>query len=134
MIDIYTDGSCLGNPGPGGWGAIVVNNGAKRVLSGSDPNTTNNRMEMAAAIGGLEAIPKGSSAIVFSDSSYLVNTMTRNWRRRKNLDLWEKIDSLVAERRVQWRWIKSHAGHPLNEEADSIAVQEAEKVALGGTA
>ena len=133
MIDIYTDGSCLKNPGgPGGWAAIVVEGDSKRILSGSDPNTTNNRMEVEAAIGGLEAIPKGSSAIVHSDSTYLVNTMTKNWKRKKNTDLWGRLDSLVAGRRVQWKWVRGHAGHPLNEEADRIANQAAESVANGG--
>ena len=133
MIDIYTDGSCLDNPGgPGGWAAIVVEDGKKRILSGCDPNTTNNRMEVEAAIGGLGAIPKRSSATIHSDSTYLVNTMTKNWKRKKNTDLWGKLDSLVAGRSVRWKWVRGHAGHPLNEEADRIANQAAVSVANGG--
>ncbi len=134
MIDIYTDGSCLKNPGgPGGWAAIVAENGEKRSLSGSEPRTTNNRMEMAAAIGGLESVPPNSVVTVHSDSQYLVNTMTRNWKRRVNTDLWERLDSLVAGRTVRWRWVRGHAGHPLNEEADKIANRAAESVARGGS-
>ena len=132
MIDIYTDGSCLGNPGPGGWAAIVVEDGDKRILSGGSPKTTNNRMELAAAIEGLDAIPKGAAVTVHSDSQYLVNTMTRNWKRRVNQDLWERLDSVVAGRAVRWKWVRGHAGHPLNEEADRIANREAENVAGGG--
>ena len=97
MIDIYTDGSCLGNPGPGGWAAIVAENGVQRKLSGGAPRTTNNRMELAAAIEGLESVPKNAAVTVHSDSQYLVNTMTRNWKRKVNLDLWARLDSLVAE-------------------------------------
>ena len=131
MIDIYTDGSCLGNPGPGGWAAIVVEDGDKRILSGSSPKTTNNRMELAAAIEGLDAIPKGAAVTVHSDSQYLVNTMTRNWKRRVNQDLWERLDSVVAGRDVRWKWVRGHAGHPLNEEADRIANGEAENASNG---
>ena len=98
MIDIYTDGSCLGNPGPGGWAAIIVEGGVKRNLSGGAPGTTNNRMELSAAIEGLEAVPKNAVVTVHSDSQYLVNTMTRNWKRKVNLDLWGSLDSLVASR------------------------------------
>ena len=133
MIDIYTDGSCLGNPGPGGWAAIVVENGEKRSLSGGAPKTTNNRMELAAAIEGLEATPRGAVVNIHSDSRYLVNTMTKNWKRRVNTDLWERLDSLVAGRTIRWRWVRGHAGHPLNEEADKIANRAAESVARGGS-
>ena len=132
MIDIYTDGSCLGNPGPGGWGALLVEGTTSREMGGGDPRTTNNRMEITAAIEGLKETPRNSAVTIHSDSEYLVKTMTRNWKRRKNVDLWVELDSLVAERRVQWRWVKGHAGHPGNELVDSIAVQEAEKVARGG--
>ena len=103
-------------------------------MGGGHPRSTNNRMEITAAIEGLKETPKSSSiTILHSDSEYLVNTMTRNWRRRKNLDLWEELDFLVVERRVEWRWVKGHAGHPENELVDRIAVQEAEKVARGGS-
>ena len=124
MINIYTDGSCQGNPGRGGWAAIVVDDEGRRVLSGSEMRTTNNRMELVAAIHGLDAVPKNASATVHSDSQYLVNTMTRNWKRKANLDLWAQLDSLTSSRDVKWRWVRGHAGHPENEEANTIAGRE----------
>ncbi|MYD50560.1 MAG: cyclic pyranopterin monophosphate synthase MoaC [Dehalococcoidia bacterium] len=125
MIDIYTDGSCIGNPGPGGWAAIIIENGATRKLHGRDDNTTNNKMEILAVIEGIEATPSGADVRVHSDSTYVINTMTKNWKRNKNRDLWAKLDSVVAKRNVQWKWVKAHAGHPLNEQADRIANAEA---------
>ena len=125
MIDIFTDGSCIGNPGPGGWAAIIVENGGSRKVHGSDENTTNNRMEVLAAIQGIEATPSGVDVRVHSDSSYLINTMTKGWKRNKNQDLWARLDFEVAKRNVQWNWVKGHAGHPLNEKADRIANAEA---------
>ena len=124
MINIYTDGSCQGNPGRGGWAAIIIQDGQRRVLSGGEPKTTNNRMELLAAIRGLEAAPRGAAVTVFSDSQYLVNTMTRNWKRRVNLDLWSSLDGLLAERQVWWEWVRGHDGHLLNEEANAIAARE----------
>ena len=125
MIDIYTDGSCIGNPGPGGWAAIIVENGATRKLHGREDNTTSNRMEVLAAIQGIESLPSGADVRVHSDSSYLVNTMTKNWKRNKNRDLWARLDFEIAKRNVWWTWVKGHAGHPLNEKADRIANAEA---------
>lgn len=122
-ITIYTDGSCLNNPGPGGWGAIVLrSNGEPERMSGSHPHTTNNRMEMMAAIKGLEATPAGTAVAVNSDSQYLVNTMTLNWKRRKNHDLWKQLDSLSDERYVTWSWVRGHDGDQWNTEADRLAV------------
>ena len=121
-INIYTDGSCQGNPGgPGGWAAIIEQGGQKRELSGHEDNTTNNRMEVTAAIKGLEATPEGSDVTIHSDSQYLVNTMTRNWKRNANQDLWAAMDALVRLRRVRWEWVRGHAGHPQNERADALA-------------
>lgn len=125
MIKIYTDGACLGNPGPGGWAAIVVEGESKRVLHGRQDNTTNNRMELMAVIEGVRAVPESSEVTVFSDSQYVVNTMTRNWKRNANKDLWTKLDTEVGKRVVNWQWIRGHAGYSLNEEADSLANQEA---------
>ena len=134
MIDIYTDGSCSGNPGPGGWGAIVIENGVKRLLSGGEPATTNNRMEMMAAIEGLAAVLAGAAVTIHSDSTYVINTMTKNWNRNANQDLWPRLDALVAERKVGWEWVRGHNGHPLNEEADRLAVAATMSMANGGDA
>ncbi|MFA4836487.1 MAG: cyclic pyranopterin monophosphate synthase MoaC [Dehalococcoidia bacterium] len=130
MIDIYTDGACSGNPGPGGWAAIVVQDGRRAELKGSADQTTNNRMELLAAIEGLASIPDNSDVRVHSDSQYLVKTMTLNWKRRANHDLWQKLDELAANRKVKWSWIEGHAGHPENERADKLAV---EMICRGGT-
>jgi cyclic pyranopterin phosphate synthase len=125
MIEIYTDGACLGNPGPGGWGAVIIEDGIKRTLSGADESTTNNRMEMLAVIQGLASVPESEPVTVFSDSQYVVNTMTRGWKRKANLDLWDRLDAEVAAHRVEWRWVRGHAGDPGNEEADSLATAAA---------
>ena len=122
-ITIYTDGSCLGNPGPGGWGALVFGESEEpQRLSGHEVQTTNNRMELMAAIQGLEAVPAGSKVVLHSDSSYLVNTMTRNWKRRGNHDLWERLDALSGSHNVEWRWVRGHNGDRWNEAADRLAV------------
>ena len=131
-ITIYTDGSCLNNPGPGGWGAVVLpEQGEATRLSGHKPWTTNNRMELTAAIEGLEATPAGSTVALYSDSQYLVNTMTLNWKRRKNHDLWKRLDSLAGERVVIWHWIYGHAGDHWNHEADRLAVSAMKTTASG---
>ena len=96
-FDIYTDGSCSGNPGPGGWAAVIEHDGEKSRLSGGERSTTNNRMEIMAAIKGLEAAPPGATAVIHSDSEYLVKTMTKGWKRNVNRDLWEQLDL------AQWR-------------------------------
>ncbi len=127
MIEIYTDGACQGNPGPGGWAAIIVDNGSKRSVSGGDANTTNNRMEMLAVVNGLSSLPEGADVTVFSDSQYVINTMTKNWKRNANQDIWAKLDAEVGRHKVRWQWVRGHAGHPLNEEADRLAVLEAKK-------
>ena len=125
MIEIYTDGACIGNPGPGGWAAIILEDGSQRALHGRESRTTNNRMEILAVIKGLEAIPEAVEARVFSDSQYVVSTMTRNWKRNANNDLWARLDSEVGKRRVEWQWVRGHHGDQLNEEADALARQEA---------
>jgi len=123
QFTIYTDGSCLGNPGPGGWGAIVFDGSEEpQRLSGHEGQTTNNRMELMAAIQGLDSAPIGSNVVLYSDSSYLVNTMTKNWKRRVNHDLWERLDALSGSRIVDWRWVRGHNGDRWNEAADRLAV------------
>ena len=125
-VDIHTDGACRGNPGQGGWAAILKDsNGTKRVLSGQDERTTNNRMEVLAAIKGLEATPQGSDVTIHSDSQYLIRTMTGDWQRNANMDLWEQLDQLCASREVDWEWVKAHAGNSENEEANAWAGWEA---------
>jgi len=121
VIDIYVDGSCDGNPGPGGWAAIILDGGKRREIKGREENTTNNRMEILAAIKGLEQTTPGSRVTIHSDSQYLVRTMTENWKRNANLDLWHELDRLVAERNVDWKWIKGHAKHFENERANRLA-------------
>ena len=125
MITIYTDGACLGNPGPGGWGAVITGDGIKRSVHGSDPHTTNNRMEIMAVVEGLRNISDKSEVAVFSDSTYVINTMTKNWKRNKNKDLWNLLDQEVTSRAVSWHWVKGHSGDLLNEEADRLAYGEA---------
>ena len=131
QISIYTDGACVGNPGPGGWAAIIVQDGGKHALSGREEKTTNNRMELLAAIKGLDATAQGSEVTVYSDSQYLVNTMTRGWKKKANQDLWARLDEAVERRRVKWQWVRGHSGHPENEEADALARREAGSLPQG---
>ena len=130
-FEIYTDGACIGNPGPGGWAAIVIHDGTQDQLAGGEPKTTNNRMEITAAIRGIEAAPPGSTLTVWSDSEYVIKTMTRGWKRKVNNDLWDQLDAAVAKRKVSWEWVRGHSGHPLNELADQLARDEAR--AQGGS-
>jgi len=125
VIHIYTDGACAGNPGPGGWAAIIMDGAKRRELKGREESTTSNRMEILAAIKGLEQTPPDSRVTIHSDSQYLVRTMTENWKRNTNLDLWHELDRLVAERSVDWVWIKGHNGHPENERANRLASEMA---------
>ena len=134
-IEIYTDGACSGNPGPGGWAALLRWNGHEKELSGGEPDTTNNRMEMMAVIKALEALKKHSQVNLYTDSQYVrqgVLEWMPGWKARgwktadkkpvKNKDLWERIDSLLGEHHVVFHWIKGHAGHPDNERVDKLAV------------
>lgn len=135
----YTDGACSGNPGPGGWGVLMVaREGGKvvkeRTLSGGEAHTTNNRMELMAAISALEALTKATDLTIITDSVYVKNGITEwmvGWKRKgwrtaagppvKNVDLWQRLDAAQAEHKVVWRWIKGHAGHAENERADELA-------------
>ncbi len=129
-ITIYTDGACSGNPGPGGYAAILVATDASgRILrelpvTGGEPDTTNNRMELRAAIAGLSALTKPGPVTVVSDSEYLVNTMTKGWKRKKNQDLWAELDALAAIHDITWQYVRGHTGHPYNERCDRLAVAE----------
>jgi ribonuclease HI len=132
---VYADGSCEGNPGPGGWGVVIVTPEGRRRLSGGDSQTTNNRMEIMAAIEALRAIDPGVPVILRSDSQYLVKTMNEGWRRTKNQDLWKQLDAEVARhgQNVRFEWVRGHAGDALNEEADELA-REAARIARSGRA
>jgi len=130
---VYADGSCLGNPGPGGWAAVIVKpGGVSNTIYGGDPATTNNRMELTAAIEGLRIIPNGTRVVLRTDSQYVVKTMTLGWKRKLNVDLWEKLDHEVEQRDVHFEWVEGHAGDPLNEEADRNARNAAMTAAKSG--
>jgi ribonuclease HI len=131
-VEIFTDGACSGNPGPGGWGAILRYNGHEKELSGGEALTTNNRMEMMAAIMALEALTKSSQVELYTDSQYLqkgVNEWMAGWKAKnwpskiKNQDLWQRLDSLLTRHNVTFHWIRGHDGHPENERADRLAVR-----------
>lgn len=139
-VTIYTDGSCLGNPGPGGWAAILMYGENERVLAGGASHTTNNRMELRAAINALKALKTPCRVALHTDSEYLRNGITgwlqkwiRNgWRTAtrkpvKNKDLWKQLLPLVERHEVRWEWVKGHAGHPLNERVDQLAREAIEK-------
>ena len=122
---IHTDGACKGNPGQGGWGAVIEQDGNQTIISGGEPHTTNNRMEMTAVIKGLEAIDPHAPVLISSDSTYVINTMTKGWKRKANHDLWEQLARLVKGRDVSGRWVRGPGGERGNELADSAATKEA---------
>ena len=124
-VTIYTDGACKGNPGRGGWAAVVERDGVQYIHSGHHPSTTNNRMELMAAIKGLEEAAGAKEVVLYSDSTYLVNTMTKGWKRNVNQDLWQLLDRLAERQSITWKWVRGHDGNPGNEMADTIASQEA---------
>ena len=139
-VEIFTDGGCRGNPGPGGWGAVLRWNGHDKELSGAEPQTTNNRMEMTAAIVALESLKRPCRVILTTDSTYLKQGITEwlaRWKRNgwrtadrkpvKNEDLWRRLEAVAARHQVEWRWVKAHAGHPENERADALANQAMDK-------
>lgn len=134
-VKMYTDGACRGNPGKGGWGALLRFNGHEKTFHGGEAHTTNNRMELMAVIEGLRALNKpGCEVIVYSDSKYVLNGISEwmpNWKKRGwktaakkpvlNVDLWQTLDALVALHQMQWEWVKGHSGHPENDIADALA-------------
>jgi len=133
-VTIYTDGACSGNPGPGGWGAILTTGTHQKELKGGEAHTTNNRMELSAAIAALEALTKPCQVDLYTDSEYVRGGITgwiHGWKRNgwrtadkkpvKNVDLWQQLDAALARHQVQWHWVKGHAGHPMNERADQLA-------------
>ena len=135
-VMIFTDGACSGNPGPGGWGAILIHGESRKEICGGEPDTTNNRMEMMAAIQALEGLKKPCEVELHTDSTYVMKGISEwihNWKRRgwrtadgkpvKNEDLWRRLDEARGRHDVHWRWVKGHAGHELNERADELARQ-----------
>ncbi len=133
-VTIFTDGACSGNPGPGGWGAILTFNGKEKELCGGEQDTTNNRMELMAAIQALEALTRDCDVELHTDSQYLRGGITgwiQGWKRNgwrtadkkpvKNIELWQRLDAAAARHKVDWRWVKGHAGHEMNERADVLA-------------
>jgi ribonuclease HI len=133
-IEMYTDGACRGNPGPGGWGVMLRFNSTEKELFGGEAQTTNNRMELMAAIRGLEALTKPCSVVLTTDSQYVikgVNEWMENWIRRgwktsakkpvKNVDLWQRLSAALEKHQVEWQWVRGHTGHPENERADELA-------------
>lgn len=134
VVEIYTDGACRGNPGPGGWGALLRYRGREQELYGFEPNTTNNRMELMAAISALETLKYPCKIILSTDSLYLKQGVTEwlpNWIERdwktaagkpvKNLDLWQRLLKAMMRHQIQWEWVRGHSGHPENERADQLA-------------
>ena len=134
MIELFTDGACRGNPGPGGWGALLRQGDRVRELHGGEAETTNNRMEMTAVIEGLSALKRSCQVHITTDSQYVMKGVTEwmpNWKKRrwrtaagqpvKNVDLWQKLDTLLADHEVTWEWVKGHSGHPENERVDALA-------------
>lgn len=140
-VEIFTDGSCLGNPGPGGWGAILRYNGAEKELSGGEPETTNNRMELTAVIKSLECLKERCDVELYTDSQYVCNAVNKGWAigwRHKgwkrsgnepalNSDLWAVLLDLLEAQNVKFNWVRGHVGHPENERCDRLAVSESEK-------
>jgi ribonuclease HI len=137
-VEVHTDGACLGNPGPGGWAALLRYGRHERELVGGETNTTNNRMELMAAISGLEALSEGCDVTLFTDSQYVRQGITEwmpGWVRRgwktaggdpvKNRELWERLHAATGRHRIEWKWVKGHSGHPDNERVDTLARNEA---------
>lgn len=133
-VEIFTDGACRGNPGPGGWAALLRSQGVEKMFSGSEQETTNNQMELMAAIQGLEALKRASSVVLTTDSQYVRQGITQwihGWKRNgwktsqkqpvKNKTLWQRLDTAVAKHQVEWHWVKGHSGHEENERVDMAA-------------
>lgn len=144
MIEIFTDGACKGNPGPGGWGAILRYKGKEKELKGFDAMTTNNRMELTAAIEALAALTRPCQIALYTDSNYLrqgMQTWLSQWKKNgwrnakkesvKNADLWQRLDELARAHQIQWHWVKGHSGHPENERADALANQAISEMLAG---
>jgi ribonuclease HI len=145
QVDIFTDGACKGNPGPGGWGVLLRMRTHEKELSGGQPDTTNNRMEMTAILRGLSALNEPCSVTIHTDSRYVIDGMTKwifGWQKRGwinsakkpvlNEDLWRELLAAARPHKIAWQWVKGHSGHPENERVDALASAAAAKVASGG--
>ncbi|MGB2247547.1 MAG: ribonuclease HI [Alcanivorax sediminis] len=133
-VAMFTDGACRGNPGPGGWGVVLRYGDKEKEMHGGEPETTNNRMELMAAIAGLEALRQPCQVVLTTDSRYVMDGVTQwmpNWKKRgwktaskqpvKNVDLWQRLDAAIQPHEIDWQWVKGHSGHPENERADALA-------------
>ncbi len=133
-VAMFTDGACRGNPGPGGWGVVLRYGDKEKEMHGGEPATTNNRMELMAAIAGLEALRQPCQVVLTTDSRYVMDGVTQwmpNWKKRgwktaskqpvKNVDLWQRLDAAIQPHEIDWQWVKGHSGHPENERADALA-------------
>jgi ribonuclease HI len=145
QVVIHTDGACRGNPGPGGWGALLEYNSSRKVLKGADPSTTNNRMELMAAIMALEALKERCRVVLVTDSSYVqkgISEWLAEWKRRgwktadrkpvKNAELWRRLEQAAAHHRVEWQWVRGHSGHDGNEAADRLANEAIDELLTAG--
>lgn len=143
VVEMFTDGACRGNPGVGGWGVLLRYGGVEKSLCGGEAMTTNNRMELTAAIKGLEALTKSCSVRITTDSKYVLTGITEwvtNWKQKNwktasrkpvlNVELWKRLDELVALHQIEWQWVKGHSGHPENEIADQLANRGIDEMAL----
>lgn len=141
LLEIYTDGACLGNPGPGGWGAILLYKGHEKKISGHERDSTNNRMELKAVIEALRHLKKSAEAVIYTDSKYVMDGITKwifNWKKNdwrtadrkpvKNADLWRELDAEVSQHQLKWVWVKGHDGNHYNEIVDKLARDAAEKI------
>ena len=143
-ITIYTDGACRGNPGDGGWGALLISGANEKSICGGEKNTTNNRMELLAVIKALEIIKQKADVVIYTDSTYVQKGITEwihSWKRNqwknsskkiiKNIDLWQRLDELTSGHSIEWLWVKGHAGHYVNEKADQLANQGVDNLLKG---
>lgn len=146
-VEIFTDGACRGNPGPGGWGVLLRYGDCEKMLKGGELLTTNNRMELTAAIVALESLKRGCDVVLTTDSRYLmqgIGSWLADWKRRgwktaarkpiKNEDLWQRLDAISGKHRIEWRWIRGHSGHPENERADRLANEAIDDLLAGAGA
>lgn len=143
-VEIYTDGACRGNPGPGGWGVVLRHEDSEKTLRGGERQTTNNRMELRAVIQGLGALREPCQVTIISDSTYVLNGVTKwmkNWKQKgwrtssnkpvRNVDLWQELDTAIGEHQINWQWVRGHSGHLDNERADQLANEATDEILIG---